>query len=152
MKAESAWLIESKGYGDRSTYWVGGHGWSFVPDKAVRFARREDALKVSQTLVAAYPVEHRWVTIDNRSRRFGQGIVDSKTRHEETMQSLKRADDGQVKQVEPAIALAEQVVRRIHDIYDPVYRGQCERNEPDSLLGLVGRLREALRERGECGR
>ena len=67
---ETGWLIEHGSHdGSRPLYWTGeswGH-WSYDHNRACRFARREDAFKVSLTLGDATNrpshrvAEHMWM-------------------------------------------------------------------------------------------
>lgn len=47
---------------------------------------------------------------------------------------------------EEAETLARRVVERVQEVYSPAYRLRMQREEPESLLGLVERLRLALEE------
>lgn len=64
--AETGWLIEKHGVGGAPMWWD-GLGWTTVADRAIRYARRQDAAQVIrcesksvERFDGAVPIEHQW--------------------------------------------------------------------------------------------
>lgn len=62
-EAEIAWLLERRDLG-AAHYWAGGDSWTSDPNCVVRFARRDDVLRVlfwmSDVASVAFASEHMW--------------------------------------------------------------------------------------------
>ena len=52
--------------------------------------------------------------------------------------------------MESVESVARQLIGRMREVYNPVYIAKCERDEPESLLGLCRRLEVEL-ERAKGG-